>query len=63
MGTILTLFTEFGEHQVRLTKWVESNNTFIHYHFEYLERHDTVSDEVEDGVDNQSEFNGLWNDL
>ena len=63
VGTLLTLFTEFGEHQVKLTEWVESNNSFVHYHFEYLEGHDKVSDETQETELNKNDFNKLWNEL
>ena len=63
VGTLLTLFTDFGEHQIKLTDWVESNNSFIHYHFEYLEGHDKVSDETQETERNKNDFNKLWNEL
>ena len=63
VGTILTLITDFGEHQIKLSEWVESSNIFIHYHFEYLEGRDKVSDEAQDNGSNKNDFNKLWNDL
>ncbi|HIE54401.1 MAG TPA: hypothetical protein EYP90_04340, partial [Chromatiaceae bacterium] len=37
LDTVLTMNTEFGQHQIRLTRWIESNNNFVHYEFEYVD--------------------------
>lgn len=59
LNTTMTMVTEFGEHQIRLTQWVESNNNFIHYYFSYVEEQgtETVGAEPEDN------FQDLWNEL
>ncbi len=63
LNTALTLFTYFGSHQIILTNWLESSNSFIHYRFEYVE--DSQPTATKDGFekDQQSDFNELWDDL
>ncbi|WP_456405068.1 hypothetical protein [Thiolapillus sp.] len=59
LNSVITMVTEFGEHQIKLTQWVESNNNFIHYYFAYVDERqskDTVDQTAED-------FQDLWNDL
>lgn len=64
-GSHLYLRTDFGEHQIKLTQWVESSNSFIQYDFEYVEAETsghtgrgTVANEgAKDG------FDDLWGDL
>lgn len=59
LHTLMTMVTEFGEHQIKLTKWVESNNNFIHYYFSYVgeqQPQDTITKTADD-------FQDLWNDL
>jgi len=53
------MVTEFGEHQIKLTKWVESNTNFIHYHFIYVEQEKSRK-QPDDPTD---DFQDLWNDL
>ncbi len=59
LGTVATLITEFGQHQIKLTRWIESNNNFVHYQFEYV---DAASP---DGKPDTGEelFDDLWNEL
>jgi hypothetical protein len=59
LNTIMTMVTEFGEHQIKLTKWVESNNNFIHYHFSYVEE----TQQKETTTAPEDDFQDLWNDL
>ncbi|BAO43589.1 hypothetical protein [Thiolapillus brandeum] len=59
LNTIMTMVTEFGEHQIKLTKWVESNNNFIHYHFTYVEQEESRKK----SGDPTDDFQDLWNDL
>jgi len=58
LNTTMTMVTEFGEHQIKLTQWVESNNNFIHYHFAYLEKQKTETNTIL-----EDDFKDLWNDL
>ena len=37
LNTVMTLATDTDTRQIMLTDWLESNNSFIHYQFEYLE--------------------------
>lgn len=61
-GTRATLFTEFGKHRIELTKWLESNNNFVHYQFKYVDQPPEKEKQNETvGTDNQ--FEDLWNDL
>jgi len=58
-GTVVTLITEFGQHQIRLKEWIESNNNFVHYQFEYVD--DTNR---EQGPASEEEpFGELWSEL
>ena len=59
LETELTLITEFGKHRIRLNKWIESNNNFVHYQFEYLDRPEKDST-VGPGDEN---FDDIWNEL
>ena len=59
LNTIMTMVTEFGEHQIKLTKWVESNNNFIHYYFTYVE--EQKAEEI--GAEPEDNFQDLWNEL
>ena len=59
LNTIMTMVTEFGEHQIKLTKWVESNNNFIHYYFSYVEE----TQPKETSTAPEDDFQDLWNDL
>ncbi len=58
LGTELTLTTEFGSHRIRLTRWLESNNNFVQYQFEYL---DDPGQLEESGKDD--DFKDFWNEL
>lgn len=60
VGSIITLITEFGEHQIRLTEWMESSTSFIHYQFDYL---DHGRAKKQESVDKDSNFDELWDDL
>ncbi len=60
LNTIMTMVTEFGEHRIKLTKWVESNNNFIHYYFTYVDEEKTSRKQSGDPAD---DFQDLWNDL
>jgi len=57
--TELLLTTEFGQHRIRLTRWIESNNNFVHYQFEYVNAAGTSPESEED----QSRFDDLWSEL
>ncbi len=57
-GTELTLTTEFGSHRIRLTRWLESNNNFVQYQFEYL---DEASQPEEPG--GEDDFKNFWSEL
>jgi len=61
-GDELTLITEFGQHRIRLSQWVESSASFIHYQFGYVER-----ERQQPGPDVRQEsedrFGDLWQDL
>ena len=59
LNTIMTMVTEFGEHQIKLTKWKESNNNFIRYHFTYVEQEKSRKQ----SGDLTDDFQDLWNDL
>ena len=60
LDTVLTMITEFGQHQIKLTRWIESNNNFVHYEFEYVD----LSDPAEQGSEEEtSDFEDLWNEL
>lgn len=63
LNTVLTLVTEFGAHQVRLTDWVESSNSFIHYTFEYVDNAGTTATDPGQEKDQPSDFNDLWDEL
>ena len=67
LNTIVTLVTEFGAHQIRLTDWVESSNSFIHYTFEYADGTGTTasgsSRRRRQEKDQSSDFNDLWDEL
>ncbi len=58
LNTIMTMVTEFGEHQIKLTKWVESNNNFIHYYFSYAD-----AQPKETNAKSGDDFQDLWHDL
>lgn len=60
LHTTMTMVTEFGEHQIKLTKWVESNNNFIHYYFSYVEE---GKHPVENSDEPEDDFQDLWNEL
>ncbi len=57
--TELLLTTEFGQHRIRLTRWIESNNNFVHYQFEYVDAAGASPGSEED----QSRFDDLWSEL
>lgn len=60
LDKVISMTTEFGQHQIRLTKWIESSNNFVHYHFEYIDdktADDTAGNEVE------NDFKDLWDEL
>ncbi len=57
--TELLMTTEFGQHRIRLTRWIESNNNYVHYQFEYV---DTPGSDRESG-DGETLFDDLWNEL
>ncbi len=59
LGTELTLITEFGKHRIRLNRWIESNNNFVHYQFEYLDS-PTGNGDAPTGED---QFYDLWKEL
>ena len=59
LNTTMTMVTEFGEHQIKLTKWVESNNNFIHYYFSYVEEQQPN----EANAKPEENFQDLWHDL
>jgi len=63
LNTVSTLVTEFGSHQIMLTDWVESSNSFIHYQFEYVEDIQPATSDESAKKDQQSDFNELWDDL
>lgn len=63
LNTISTLVTAFGAHQIRLTDWLESSNSFIQYQFEYVEDIQSASSEDKMEKDQPSDFNQLWDDL
>ena len=54
------MITEFGNHQIKLTRWIESNNNFVHYQFEYVDETDSTEDAEEKVKD---DFEDLWNEL
>ena len=60
LNTVLTMITEFGNHQIKLTRWIESNNNFVHYEFEYVDEA-TDADDSEDKE--RDDFEDLWNEL
>ena len=58
MDAPLILKTPSDRHRIHLSRWLESNNNFVHYGFDYLERPEaaTASGET-DG------FDELWSEL
>ena len=60
LNTVITMITEFGNHQIKLTRWIESNNNFVHYQFEYVDETDSAGDAEQKEKD---DFEDLWNEL
>ncbi len=60
LNTVITMITEFGNHQIKLTRWIESNNNFVHYQFEYVDETDSAEEAEEKKKD---DFEDLWNEL
>ncbi len=58
LGTELTLNTEFGSHRIRLTRWLESNNNFVQYQFEYLDEPGQAEEEPK-----EDDFKNFWSEL